>query len=65
MGLWARIISRYFVGVLAGLLLYAGLPVDVVDAVKHDPELVAGVSIALAGLVEWLTVIARRRGWMT
>ena len=64
MGLWARILSRYFVGVLAGLLLYAGMPVDVVDAIKNDPELVAGVTIALAGLIEWMTVVARRRGWI-
>lgn len=65
MGLWTRILARYLVGALAGLLLYAGLPADVVAMVKSDPEITAGIGIAVAALVEWLTVQARRRGWLT
>lgn len=65
MGLWTRILARYLVGALAGLLLYAGLPADVVAMVKSDPEITAGIGIAVAALVEWLTVLARRRGWLT
>ena len=65
MGLWVRIFSRYLVGALAGLLLYAGLPADVVAAIKNDPEVTAGVGLGIAALTEWATMIARRRGWMT
>lgn len=65
MGLWARILARYLVGALAGLLLYAGLPTDVVATVKADPEITAGVGIAVAALIEWLTNVARKRGWQT
>ena len=65
MGLWTRILARYLVGALAGLLLYAGLPADVVAMVKSDPEITAGIGLAVAALVEWLTVQARRRGWLT
>lgn len=65
MGLWTRILARYLVGALAGLLLYAGLPADVVAMVKNDPEITAGIGLAVAALVEWLTVQARRRGWLT
>lgn len=65
MGLWTRILARYLVGALAGLLLYAGLPADVVAMVKSDPEITAGIGVAVAALVEWLTVQARRRGWLT
>lgn len=65
MGLWTRILARYLVGALAGLLLYAGLPADVVAMVKSDPEITAGIGLAVAALVEWLTVLARRRGWLT
>ena len=65
MGLWARILGRYAVGALIGLLAYAGLPADVVAAVKDDPEITAGVTLAVAGLIEWATVQARKRGWLT
>lgn len=65
MGLWVRIASRYLIGALAGLLIYAGLPADLVEAVRHDPEIATGVTLALAGFVEWVTVVARRRGWLT
>lgn len=65
MGLWFRILARYLVGVIGGLLAYAGLPAEVVDMVKSDPEIAAGIGLALAALIEWLTVIARRRGWLT
>ena len=65
MGLWTRILARYLVGALAGLLLYAGLPADVVAMVKSDPEITAGFGLAVAALVDWLTVLARRRGWLT
>ena len=63
--LWTRIISRYLVGAMGGVLVYAGLPHDVVAAIKNDPELTAGIGLALAALIEWLTVVARRRGWLT
>lgn len=65
MGLWTRILTRYLIGGIAGLLAYAGLPPDVIEAVRSDPEIVAAVALALAGAVEWLTVVARRRGWLT
>lgn len=65
MGLWARILGRYVVGALIGLLAYAGLPADVVAMVKADPEVTAGVTLAVAGLIEWATVQARKRGWLT
>lgn len=65
MGLWVRIAARYLVGAIGGLLLYAGLPADLVHMVKSDPEFMAGIGIALAALVEWATVFARRRGWFT
>lgn len=65
MGLWTRILSRYLIGALGGLLIYAGLPADVVAMIKSDPEITAGVGIAMAALVEWLTVVARRNGWLT
>lgn len=65
MGLWTRILTRYLIGVIAGGLLWAGVPPDVIEMVRNDPEIVAAVSIALAALVERLTVIARRRGWLT
>lgn len=65
MGLWVRIAARYLIGGLAGLLVYAGLPPEVIDMVRNDPEIAAGVALALAGLVEWATVFARRRGWLT
>ena len=65
MGLWSRILGRYLVGALIGLLAYAGLPADVVAAVRDDPEIMAGVTLAVAGLIEWATVQARKRGWLT
>lgn len=65
MGLWTRILGRYVVGALIGLLAYAGLPADVVAMVKDDPEVTAGVTLAVAGLIEWATVQARKRGWLT
>ncbi len=65
MGLWSRILARYLVGALAGVLIYAGLPTELVEAVRNDPELTAGIGIAVAALVEWLTVVARNRGWLT
>ena len=65
MGLWTRILARYLVGGLGGVLLYAGLPADVVAMVKADPEVSTGIALALAGLVEWLTVVARKNGWLT
>jgi hypothetical protein len=65
MGLWTRILGRYLVGAVIGLLAYAGLPADLVAAVKDDPEITAGVTLVLAALIEWVTVQARRRGWLT
>lgn len=65
MGLWTRIVARYGIGALAGLLLYAGLPVDVVDMIRNDPEIATGITLALAALVEYLTVFARKHGWLT
>ena len=65
MGLLVRILSRYLVGALAGLLLYAGLPADVVTLIKNDPEITALIGLAVAAATEWATVQARRRGWLT
>jgi hypothetical protein len=65
MGLWARIAARYLIGALGGLFAYAGLPPSVVDAVRQDPEITAGVTLALVAGVEWATVFARKRGWLT
>ena len=65
MGLWSRILARYLIGALAGLLAYAGLPPEVIEAVRTDPEIFAGVTLLMAGLVEWVTTVARRRGWLT
>lgn len=65
MGLWSRILGRYLVGAMIGLLAYAGLPADVIDLVKSDPEVTAGVTLAVAGVIEWATNVARKRGWLT
>lgn len=65
MGLWTRILARYLVGALIGLLAYAGLPTEVVDLVKNDPEITAGVTLAVAGGIEWATMVARKKGWLT
>lgn len=65
MGLWTRILGRYLVGALIGLLAYAGLPVDVIELVKADPEITAGVTLAVAGVIEWATTVARKKGWLT
>ena len=65
MGLWMRIAARYLIGGIGGLLVYAGMPADVVAFVREDPEIVTGVTFALIGAIEWVTVIARKRGWLT
>ena len=65
MGLWMRILARYLIGGLAGVLVWIGLPPEVVEAVRNDPEIVAAVALACAGLIEWITTVARRKGWMT
>lgn len=65
MGLWTRILARYLVGGMVGVLAYAGLPADVIDMVKSDPEVTAAVTLAVGAGVEGLTVLARRRGWLT
>lgn len=65
MGLLIRILGRYAVGALAGLLAYAGLPPAVVDAIHNDPEIAALVALGVAGVIEWATVVARRAGWLT
>ena len=65
MGLWTRILGRYLVGALAGLLLYAGLPPELVAMIRDDPEISAGVALAVASLIEMLTDQARKRGWKT
>lgn len=65
MGLWSRILGRYLVGAMIGLLAYAGLPADVIDLVKSDPEVTAGVTLVVAGVIEWATNVARKRGWLT
>ena len=65
MGLWTRILARYFVGGMVGVLIYAGLPADMIDLVKNDPEVMAGVTVAIGAGVEGVTVLARRRGWLT
>lgn len=65
MGLWSRILGRYLVGALIGLLAYAGLPADVVDLVRNDPEITLGITAAAAAVIEWATTVARKRGWLT
>jgi len=65
MGLLFRIAARYLIGALAGLMLWAGIPPEVIEMITQDPEIVMGVTLAMAGLVEWVTVQARRRGWLT
>lgn len=65
MMLWMRILTRYLVGALGGLLIYAGLPADIVNEVKNDPEILAGIGLAVAALVEWITVVVRKRGGKT
>jgi hypothetical protein len=65
MGLWLRIAARYLIGGMAGLLAYAGMPADVIDVIRQDPEIVTGVTLALVATVEWVTVEARKRGWLT
>lgn len=65
MGLWMRIAARYLIGAMAGLMVWTGLPSEVVDMIMQDPEIVTGITLALAALVEWVTVVARRRGWLT
>ena len=65
MMLWMRILTRYLVGALGGLLIYAGLPADIVNEVKNDPEILAGIGLAVAALVEWITVVVRKPGGKT
>lgn len=65
MGLLTRILGRYVVGALIGLLAYAGLPPDLLATVKADPEITVGVTLGIAGLIEWVTVQARKKGWLT
>lgn len=65
MGLWSRILGRYVVGAMLGLLAYAGLPADFVDVVRNDPEITTVVTLGIAGLIEWITVKARKLGWLT
>jgi hypothetical protein len=65
MGLWSRILGRYLVGALIGLLAYAGLPADVIDLVRNDPEITLAVTVFVGGVIEWVTVQARKRGWLT
>lgn len=65
MGLWMRIAARYLIGALAGVLVWAGLPAEVVEMIMQDPEIVTGVTLALVAFVEWITVVARKRGWLT
>lgn len=65
MGLLIRILGRYAVGALAGLLAYAGLPPAVIDAIRNDPEIAALIGIGVAALIEWATMVARRHGWLT
>jgi hypothetical protein len=65
MGLWMRIAARYLIGGVAGLLVYAGLPPEVVDVLRDDPEIVTAVTLALVAGVEVVTVVARRKGWLT
>lgn len=65
MGLWARIAARYLIGGLAGLLVYAGMPADVIEVIRQDGEIITGVTLALVAGVEWATVFARKRGWLT
>lgn len=65
MGLWLRIAARYLIGGMAGLLAYAGLPPEVIEIIRQDPEIATGVTLALVAAVEWITVEARKRGCLT
>lgn len=64
-GLWSRILARYLIGAVAGILAAAGLQADLIEMIRQDPEIVAAVTLALAGVVEWVTSFARRKGWLT
>ena len=65
MGLLTRILARYLIGALAGILIYAGLPKDLINMVRNDPEITAGMIALIGAGIEGVTVLVRRRGWFT
>ncbi|MGI3168381.1 hypothetical protein ACRARG_04465 [Pseudooceanicola sp. C21-150M6] len=56
----ARIALRY----LSGALVAYGLAAEGTD-LAADPDMVAVAGMALAGVVEVVYVLAKRRGWST
>lgn len=57
---YIRIALRY----LAGYLVFKNLiPAEWADMIANDPDIVAGVGIALALCVEGFYAMARRFGW--
>lgn len=65
MYVWIRIAARYFIGALGGLLVYWNVPEEYIKLIKNDPELFTGVTLLLAGVVEYITIFARKKGWLT
>lgn len=65
MGLLTRILARYLIGALAGILIYSGLPKDIVDMARNDPEIMTAMIALIGAGIEGGTVLARRRGWFT
>lgn len=65
MSVWVRIAARYLIGALVGLLAYWNIPDDIIQMVREDSELFTAITLFLAGVVEYLTVFARKKGWLT
>lgn len=58
----ARIALRY----ISGYLVFKGLvPQEIADMIANDPELAAGLGVAIMVLVEGAYGLAKRLGWAT
>lgn len=58
-GAIARIVLRYVIGgAIAGSAAIG-------DQLATDPDIVMGVSALIGLAVEWVYVVAKRRGWAT
>lgn len=62
MSVWFRIAARYMAGIL---LAYGIVPQDIADIIANDPEVAASIGLAIMGVIEIATVVARRLGWKT
>ncbi len=54
---WARIALRYGIGYLAGS--------EIGEQLALDDDLVMGLGMAAAAIVEGVYVLAKRKGWAT